>query len=155
MAFRQLTDIAADVVAVVEATGKFKSVTWAAINNHKQLMECAANIPTVPKAIVCIGSGKFDKYATLRKFDLAIVVFAKFNTVTKQADAVWTLAEAAAAPFLPQFPVDENGNDLPPVFPEINGVKYELQSWAPLETDNRTASFVIELETVEVYKYAG
>lgn len=150
MAFRKLTDIAADVVAQIQATNSFLSVTWAAVNNHQQLMDHASNIIHLPKAIVCIGSGNYDKHALIRRLTLAIVVFAQWNINTKQADAVWTLAEAAAEPFLPQFPQDEDGNDLPPVLPEINGVQYELKSWSPLESDNRTAAFVIELNAVEM-----
>lgn len=149
MSYRPFEDIADDIIAALEATDTFKSVSKAAVDNYQQLLEHAANIIGIPKAVVCVGSGDWAKYGTVRKFSVAIVVMAKFHKgLESKAESVWTLAEAAAAPFLP---VIENGKA--PVFPEIEGVKYELKNWAPLETLKTTASFVIELAATEVMKY--
>lgn len=149
MFYRPFEDIADDIIAVLEAKDVFKSVSKAAIDNHRQLLKHAANILGSPKAVVCIGDGKWEKYGMIRKFSVAIIVMAKFQKgLGNKAESVWTLAEAAAEPFLP---VIENGKA--PVFPEIEGVKYELKDWTPLETVETAASFVIELAATEVMKY--
>lgn len=149
MPYQQLTSIADDVIAKLEATGVFGSVTWVALDNHRQLMEHAKTIAVTPKAVVCIGSGNYHQQAMYRVFTIAIVVFSKFKRSRQRtADAVWTLADAASGPFIPIVETDA-----PPVFPVINGVKYELKGWEPLETDDRTASFVVELQATEIIKY--
>ncbi|MDD5698490.1 MAG: hypothetical protein PHH77_07720 [Victivallaceae bacterium] len=152
MPYRPLEDIADDIIAALEATEAFKSVSKAAIDNHAQLLEHAANITGAPKAVVCIGDGRWTKRAMIREFSVAIVVMAKFHKgLESKAESVWTLADAAAAPFLPV--TDDELEPVVPVFPEINGVKYELKNWAPLETVKAAASFVIELAATEVMKY--
>lgn len=149
MPYQQLTSIADDIVTVVEATGEFKSVSWVALDSYDKLMKYAKTIAVTPKAIVVIGSGRYEENALKRKYTVAIVVFAKFRKSRQsKAEAVWSLAEAASAPFIPVVTVDA-----PPVFPEINGVHYELKGWEPLETDDRTASFVVEIKATEIIKY--
>jgi hypothetical protein len=149
MPYRPLEDIADDIIAVLKATSIFKSVSKAAIDNHTQLLKHAANMIGSPKAVVCIGDGDWKKYGMIRNFSVAIVVMAKFQVgLANKAESAWSLAEAAAAPFLP---VIEEG--VAPVFPEFGGVKYELKNWAPLETVDTATSFVIELAATEVMKY--
>ena len=149
MPYRSFEDIADDIIALLEAKNVFRSVSKAAIDNHNQLLDHAANMIGSLKAVVCIGDGDWDEYGMIRNFSVAIVVMAKFRKgIDKKAESVWTLAEAAAAPFLPVVELDKA-----PVFPEFSGVKYELKNWAPLETVKTTASFVIELAATEVMKY--
>ena len=149
MPYRPLEDIADDIKAVLEAQNVFKSVSKAALDNYRQLLKHAANIAGTPKAIVCIGNGNWNTRGMVRTFSVAIVVMAKFQKgIANKAESVWTLAEAAAAPFLPV--IEEN---TAPLFLEINGVKYELKRWDPLETNDLTASFIIELAATEVMKY--
>ena len=152
MPYRSLEDIADDIIAVLKNTETFKSISKAAIDDHEQLMEHAASILGTPKAVVCIGAGRWNKRAMIREFSVAIVVMAKFRKgLEEKAESVWTLTEAATAPFLPKL--EEDMEPIVPVFPEINGVKYELKNWAPLETAKATVSFVIELAATEVMKY--
>lgn len=149
MPYQQLTSIADDVIDELEATAAFKSVTWVALDNYRQLMDYAKTIAVTPKAIVCIGSGNYAQQGMYRKFTIAIVVFANYKrSRSSRADAVWALADAAAGPFIPVV-----ATDAAPVFPVINGVEYELKGWEPLGTDDRTASFVVELEATEIIKY--
>lgn len=149
MPYRPLEDIADDLIAVLKDTNAFKSVSQAAIDNHRQLLKHAANMIGSPKAVICIGAGTWKKYGMIREFSVAIIVMTKFQKgLAKKAESAWALAEIAAAPFLPVIEEDKA-----PVFPVIEGVKYELKNWAPLETVDTATSFVIELAATEVMKH--
>lgn len=147
MGFRSFENIADDVIAELTATGAFKSVTSAAASSPRQLLDHAANITQTPKAIVVIGDGGFGDHGASRTFSVGIAVFAEFRVKTADvAKNVWALADAAAAPFLPVFVEGEA-----PVTKKINGVEYTPKNWMPLETSDRSASFVIEIEAVDVF----
>ena len=147
MGFRSFEDVANDIIAVLTATGAFKSVTSAAASSPRQLLEHAANITQTPKAIVVIGDGGFEEYGAVRRFSVGIAVFADFHVKTADvAKSVWALADAAVAPFLPVFAAGQ-----PPAAKIIEGVEYTPKNWLPLETSDRSASFVIEIEAVDVF----
>lgn len=146
--YRSLNDIANDVAEALEATEAFKDIDVAAVTNGEQLYKAAANLTTMPAAVVCIGDGDFQQFGSLRNFSVVIVVFAKFAaTKARRAANVWNLLEAAAKPFLPIFTAGQ-----PPALPVINGIQYEAKGWAPLGGDAPTAAFSLELDAVEIFK---
>jgi len=149
IAYRDLADIAEDVRLAVEATGVFRHTSWLACDNHRQLAEYIRTVPSSPAAVVCIGSGDWSDAALKRAFTVAVVVFAPFfSSRQSKSESVWTLAEAAAAPFLPDV-----APGVAPEFPAIQGVQYELRGWRPLSTDEKAASFVLEIRATEVAHY--
>lgn len=146
--YRSLNEIAADIVEVLEALNVFKYVEAAAVSNGSQLFKAAANIRLAPAALVCIGEGDFENHGSLRTFSPVIIILADYRSgLSRNSENIWTLTEAAIEPFLPVF---QPGT--PPVFPEINGIKYELKGWSPVDSDDRTSAFAVELEAVEVFK---
>jgi hypothetical protein len=147
MSFRSYEDVAADVIAELVATGEFKSVTCAAVSSPRQLLEHAANIVRTPKAIVVIGDGGYEQYGAVRRFSVGIAVLAEFRAGTADvAKSVWALVDAAVAPFLPVF-----ASGQAPAAKIIEGVRYEPKNWTPIETSDRSASFVIEIEALDVF----
>jgi hypothetical protein len=151
MMYRSLTDIADDVADAVRATKAFRAVSTASIDSYSQLVEQAKAVKLTPAAIICLGSGRWSDHRLKREFKVAVVVFSAYKrNMERKSDAVWTLAEAAAEPFLPVFEPAAL-----PVWPEINGVEYELLGWQPLSLDEKTASFILEINAVEVAKESG
>jgi hypothetical protein len=144
--YRPLSDVAEDVRTVVAATNAFRHTASLAIDSYTQLREYIKTIPTSPAAVICIANGDWTGHALKREFTVAIVVFAPFKAqFDDKSNSVWTLAEAAAAPFLPVI-----ADGQAPVFKAINGVDYELDDWRPLSLDEKAASFVLELTATEV-----
>jgi hypothetical protein len=147
--FKNLYDIADGVKSRLEDLDIFKAVNVAAISNGGQIWLAKDVLNQLPSAVVCIGSGEFESNGLVGNMSVLIIVIDQFKAGTEaKAGGIWPLVDSVCASFMPQV-----GAGAAPVMPEIDGVEYELKSFAPIESSERVVAFGIELNAALSAEY--
>lgn len=137
MSFRSRSQIAADLKAVLVASGIFKDVRRAAITSYEQLFKIIPEISRLPAAVVCIGSGETDADQMTRTVSPGIVVIDSLvGDQDSRAGDIWDLVDRTEELFLPAANQSMT----------INGVLYTLKETEPVVLAGSQAAYLITLD---------
>ncbi len=140
MSFRTLNDMAADLKAMLEESGKLKEVRMAAITSYEQLQDVIPTLGKLPAAVVCIGFGDFGDTASVKNVQPGILLVDKFeSTAEKKALGIWKVLDDIAELFIPKKGARSAVN--------MNGVIYLPDSFRPIVCQKTSSAYLLELKT--------
>lgn len=143
--YQSLQAIAEAIAAKIEATKKFRQVTYAACANAGQLFEMLEAQTQLPAAVVCIGDADYADDALSRTIRPLVIVADRFQRgQAGRAGGVWDLVEAVEQLYLPSFVAETD-----PSFPADAGIEFVVRAWAPIDGTRALAAYSLTLEGVE------
>ena len=153
LTYHSFGEIAGAVKAILDGLGCFRAIDIAAVSDYRQLLECGKLLASSPKALITIGNCRFDRHGMIRRFALAIVVFAPFRAaVSDKADCGWDLVQAVTGALSPRV----NGRSTPEAVTVCgDDVELELTSFEPMAGDGKSSAWVVEIECAEAARFTG
>jgi len=132
-----LDEIASGIAEALRKTGKFETVTTAAISSGVQLFDVLEGLTRLPGAVAAISGADFDEEGLVRTLRVLVVVADRFRRgAAARASGVWELLETVET-------LAETGL-------ESCGIPFTLLSWEPVDTGKETiAAFAVTLEGAE------
>ena len=153
LTYHSFGEIAGAVKAILDGLGCFRAIDIAAVSDYRQLLECSKLLTSSPKALITIGNCRFDRHGMIRRFTLAVVIFAPFRAAIRdKADCGWELIQAVTGALSPRV----NGRSAPETVTVCgDDVELELTSFEPMAGDGKSAAWAIELECAEAARITG
>ncbi len=136
MSFRKISDIAADIKARLDASGKFKDLRLSTLTSYEQLLKVIPDISTLPAAVICVGTVEPGNAGATRQVKPGIVVVDSFEAdLDSRSAGVWDLADAVADLF-----AGDPGEPL-----VINDVIYTVATVEPVALGGSRAAYLVTL----------
>lgn len=144
MGYASFKDIAAGIVAKVEATGKFRQVLYTQATNGAQIWAKIESLVGLPGAVVALGGCEYADRGLRRTLMPMIFVVSAFNRgIEKEAAGIWDLKEDVEAAFYP----DEEGSD--GIFTTVSEIEFHLLESVPIESPEKVCAYCLTLSGTE------